>query len=248
MHNLVEQLADFLADYDVDVYDDASLGGEKYRLDCVIVEDHVGSLKARMRIMKAFNAFNTFPDSPKGVTVVQTSPIVMNERSEDEYDFSVNIEFKKTDERIKREAALTPVDERPFTEEHFEDAITVKTSTDKNPSEYGGHTVYEEYENIDDIDVTSDISGKPIDETGYRLPDGRDVTRDEAIAIYQETYHQRAIKTDEGIMLTDDMNEEAAGDPYTLDEFKKEFADFAANADYIPLETENVLKLWEETR
>ena len=60
MHNLVEQLADFLAGYDVDVYDDASLGGEKYRLDCVIVEDHGGSLKARMRIMKAFNAFNTF--------------------------------------------------------------------------------------------------------------------------------------------------------------------------------------------
>ena len=249
MHTLVEKLADFLADYNVDMYDDASLGGEKYRIDCVIIENHVGSLKARMRLLKAFNAFNTFPDSPEGVTVVQTGPIVMNERAEDEYDFSVNIEFKKTDERLKREAKIVPTDELPFTEETFDDSITANVKTGRQASEYGGHDVYEDYEEVEDFEITSDISGKGIDvDGGYRLPDGRDVTIEEAIAVYQEDYHQRPVKTDEGIMLTDDLNEEVGGDPYTMDEFRREFADFASNADYIPLDEGHVMKFWEETR
>ena len=249
MHTLVEKLADFLADYNVDMYDDASLGGEKYRIDCVIVEDHVGSLKARMRLLKAFNAFNTFPDSPEGVTVVQTSPIVMNERAEDEYDFSVNIEFKKTDERLKREAKIVPTDELPFTEEMFDDSISAKTEVTHNPSEYGGHTVYEDYEEVVDFDIRSDISGEEIDaERGYRLPDGRDVTLEEAMKIYQEDFHQRAVETPTGVLLTDDLNEEVSGDPYTFDEFKKYFDDFAANADYILLDEPHIMKFWEETR
>ena len=141
MDNLVQQLADFLADYDVDVYEDVNLGGDKYRLDCVIVEDHVGSLKARLRIQKALEAFNTFPDSPRGVTVSQVAPIIMNERSDDEYDFSVVIEFKKTDERKKQEEHFVPFDERPFTEERVEDSLDVKVKRDYTVGEAGGQDV-----------------------------------------------------------------------------------------------------------
>lgn len=245
MDNLIAQLADFLADYNVDLYDEANLGGEKYRIDCVIVENNIGSLKARLMLQRAFNAFNTFPSAPKGVTVVQTAPIVMNERSEDEYDFSVNIEFKKTDERLKREAATLPTDERPFTEEIY-DSIDVKTETSKNVSEYWGSPAVEEYEDITDIDVTSDISGKGIaPEEGYHLPDGRDVTIEEAMDIYREDYHQQVV---EGDLLTDDLNEKTKWDAYTAEEFKESFDDFAALADYTKLTEDNILKIWRKQR
>lgn len=245
MDNLIAQLADFLADYNVDLYDEANLGGEKYRIDCVIVENNIGSLKARLMLQRAFNAFNTFPDSPKGVTVVQTAPIVMNERSEDEYDFSVNIEFKKTDERLKAEAESTPVDERPFTEE-INDSIDVKAVRGKNVSEFWGAPAVEEYEEIEDIEVKSDISGKEIiDGEGYHLPDGRDVTIAEAMDIYREDYHQRAA---EGDLLTDDLNEKAKWDAYTADEFKESFGDFADLAKYTKLTEENILKIWRKQK
>lgn len=249
MDNLVAVLADFLADYDIDVYDDASLGGDKYRLDCVIVETHITSLKARLRVQKALNAFNTFPDSPKGVTVVQSGPITMNERSEDEYDFSVTVEFKKTDERKKREAAVVPDDERPFTEEKFDDSITVKEVKGVNKSEYWGHEVDEPYSEITDIEVRSDISGELMDD-GFRLPDGRDVTREEAMDEYRKAYNQRAVKTEnDEIMLTDDLTEKLGYKPYTELQFKKNFDDFAEDAEYIALDNEDtIMRLYEEDK
>lgn len=242
MDNLVSQLADFLADYDVDVYEDVNLGGDKYRLDCVIVQDHVGSLKARMRIKKALDAFNYFPDSPHGVVVKQIAPIVMNERSDDEYDFSVVIEFEKTDERKKKEEHFVPFDERPFTEERFEDSLEVKVGKDTIEGEMGEQKVSKSFETIDEVVIKSDVSGKVIDyDEGYRLPDGRDVTIEEAMDIYRKDFNQRATISGDAVLLIDDLVKE----PYTNEDFKEMFDEYAFAAKYQKLTEDTVEELAE---
>ena len=245
MDNLVSQLADFLADYDVDVYEDVNLGGDKYRLDCVIIEDHVGSLKARLRIKKAIDAFNYFPDSPRGVTVKQIAPIVENERSDDEYDFSVVIEFEKTDERKKQEEHFVPYDERPFTEERFEDSLKLKTEIDAIEGEMGDRKVSKKFETTVVTEIKSDVSGKKIEyDEGYRLPDGRDVTTDEAKEIYRKEFNQRATIVGDEILLTDDLMKE----PYTNDDFDELFDEYAFAAKYQKLTEDTVEELAEVQR
>lgn len=248
MDNLVQQLADFLADYDVDVYEDVNLGGDKYRLDCVIVEDHVGSLKARLRIQKGLEAFNTFPESPRGVTVSQIAPIVMNERSDDEYDFSVVIEFKKTDERKKQEEHFVPYDERPFTEERsVEDSLDVKVRRDYTVGEAGGQDVTVGSDEIDEVIVKSDVSGKQIEAgEGYRLPDGLDVTTEEAKKIYRSEFHQRP--TQDGYMTDDIVEKDANAEEYTEDEFNEMFDEYAFAAKYVKLTEDTIFELAEEQR
>ena len=249
MDNLVHQLADFLADYDVDVYEDVNLGGDKYRLDCVIVENHVGSLKARLRIQKAIEAFNVFPDSPRGVTVAQIAPIVMNERSDDEYDFSVVVEFSKTDERKKQEEHFVPYDERPFTEERVNDSFEIKMKRDYVVGEMGDRDVSVGSDVIDEVIIKSDISGKRIDiDEGYRLPDGLDVTLDEAKEVYRTEFHQRPVKDNPGYMTDDIVEKDPRGEPYTEDEFNEMFDEYAFAAKYVKLTEDTVFELAEEQR
>lgn len=115
MDSLVYELSDFLADYDIDVYDEHNIGGDKYRLDCVIVESGILSMRAKVRLQKALNALNDVWKE-KDVQVRQLAPLTMNERADDEFDFSVNIEIVKGHERKAQEAAVTPDDEKSITE------------------------------------------------------------------------------------------------------------------------------------
>ena len=62
MKNFEREFADFLADYDIDVYDSADLGDDKFRFDCVVIEIMVSELRVRMKAQKAVKDANDLWD------------------------------------------------------------------------------------------------------------------------------------------------------------------------------------------
>ena len=138
-----KEFADFLADYDIDVYDSADLGHDDFRFDCVIVNVHINEFKARVRAKKAVTDANNIWEDCQ----ITMKSFKANSVSDDEFDFSMVVNF--IDESIKAEIGdeivKTPGYESSHTEEVWGTMVNVPEG---EPDTY---------------DVYSDISGKLID-------------------------------------------------------------------------------------
>lgn len=184
MKDFEREFSDFVADYNLDVYDSADIGNNNFRFDCVIVEAHVNEIKARMRAVYAVKAANELWDECQ-IKLVNFKTI---EKSEDEIEFSIVVNF--VDESDKAET------EKLAEETGIQDGIKKKyVGSTGHAEEVGGSMAeVDEGEEYDYV-VTSDISGKVLDdEYVWKIKDTDEIcSTDEAIEYYKKIYKQREV-------------------------------------------------------
>ena len=103
---------DFLADHNIDVYDEAEVAEDKYKLSAVIVEDGMSELKLRLRLQRTIADANTELTSLSKVTL---SGLKVNSTSPDEIDFTFTVIFEgeKEEEKVEEKEELVIEDAKP---------------------------------------------------------------------------------------------------------------------------------------
>ena len=202
MNELIDKFEDFLADYEIDVYDESQLSEDVYKLDCLMQGNAENMTKAKLRVNRAINDFEEKMKTTH--KIVLTKPVEQNEKHPDELDFSVTFKLEKK------------VEDEKVIEDSIESVEVAGGEDDEKLLEYY---------------VISDISNRKGEE-GYRIfpnypnkDEFYDVLDDEVEDEYKKVFHQRQYKDDPN-KLTDDvfMKVEDEEDRwYTKEWFEKHF-------------------------
>lgn len=243
MKDFEREFSDFVADYNLDVYDSADIGNGNFRFDCVIVESGVNEFKAKLRAVHAVKAANELWDDCQ-IKLVNFKVI---EKSEDELDFSIIVNFVDESEKAEEEKLAEETGEAEDVEKAEEsDDVSVQdelkriwTGSTGHREEVGGSMAEVDAGDDYDYKVFSDISGKEIfDEYVWRIKDTDQIcSTAEAIEYYKKLYKQREVEpsqlpeevtqskfyepnkkyyTDAYQQMSDDIESRY----YTMDEFK----------------------------
>ena len=196
MNELIDKFEDFLADYEIDVYDESQLSTDVYKLDCLMQGNTENMTKAKLRVNRAINDFEEKVRSTH--RIVLTKPVEQNEKHPDELDFSVTFKLEKKveDKRVAK------------------DSIEVNGSID-DPK----------FLVISDISGKKDLYGYRIYPNYPDKKEYYDVLEDEVKEEYKKQFHQRPYKDDPN-KLTDDWMSEAEDEEdkwYTKEWFDEHF-------------------------
>ena len=200
MKDFEREFSDFIADYNLDVYDSADIGNGNFRFDCVIVESNINEFKAKLRAVHAVKAADELWDECQ-IKLVNFKVI---EKSEDELEFSIIVNFvdesiKAEEEKLAEETGEAE-DVEKAEEADVQDSIKRKyVGSTGHREEIGGHMAEVDSGDEYDYEVTSDISGKKLTgEYVWKITDTDEIcSTDEAIEYFKKIYKQREVEPEQ---------------------------------------------------
>lgn len=198
MNELIDKFEDFLADYEIDVYDESQLSEDVYKLDCLMQGNTENMTKAKLRVNRAINDFEEKMKASH--KIVLTKPVEQNEKHPDELDFSVTFKLEKKVEDKKVTKDSIGIKGPDYDYELF------VISDISGKKDWDGYRIYPDY---------------PDKKYFY------DVLEDEVKEEYKKQFHQRPYKDDPN-KLTDDWMIQAEDEEdkwYTKEWFDEHFFD-----------------------